>query len=396
MNKLLLLLLICGGVVFGGKLYIENRYKEELDKALNYARPYADMSYKDLTIGFDGSSSIHDISYRNPNGPGSFTIKKTTAISSDRFAPLKKDLFKNGTHPEWIKVSVNRVVIDSVLIEPDIKDECTSLETAFIYSEVGIKQIFSSASIALDFRDLNNASIDLHYEDQTSTLDLKLIYSLYKAQQFSTNFQTLPIQSVQLSSYLDPEFASLFIDYCANKLNTPKEKYLSEVVSSPKYLFDSFGYNFGNDVSKALATYMEGGHTASINSTPSDTLKKVQTSSSLPAQEIVRQLNLKVKLNGESVLVRSNTNNNFEEEAVKNEPLVIRAKKLKYQADSVSNIPNLIYKKVKIWRKNNKARIDGRITDYADGIAFIEIRRHGGKAIYEIKMQDIEKIEVLR
>lgn len=397
MNKLILLLFISAGVIFGGKLYTENRYKEELDKALNFARPYADISYKDLNIGFDGSISIHDIEFRNPKGPGSFTIKETKAISSDRFAPFKTDLFKSGTPPEWVKISLNRVVIDSVLIEPEVKNECTSFDTAFIYSEIGIKQIFSNASISLDFRDLNNAEANIYYEDQTSTLDLTFIYSIYKSQQFSTNYETLPIERIQLNSYLDPEFASEFIDYCANKLGVSNEKYLSDVIGAPKYSYDSFGYNFGEDISEALVSYIKGGRNISINSTPSETLKKIQLSSQLSSQEIVRQLNLKVKLDGESVLVKSNTNNSFDKiDPKSNEPLVIRSKRLKYYPDSVSNIPKLIHQKVKVWRKGNKARIEGRIKDYSNGIAFIEIRKHGGNATYEIKLQDINKIEVLR
>jgi len=397
MNKLILILVLCAGVVFGGKLYLENKYKKNLDQAISLARSYADISYSDLTIGFDGSISIHDISFRNLDGPGSFTIKQTKAISSNKLAPLYGNIFKDGKTPEWLKISVNQLTIDSALIEPNTEDECTSFDTAFIYSAVDIKQIFSNLSIEFDFNDLNNSVADFRYEDQTSTLDLKFNFSVTKAQQLIINPNVLPVDNIQLSSNLDPDFASQLNDYCAKKLDMTTEKYVSDVLSSEKYFHKSFGYNFGNKASQALGTYMKGGHELSVYSNPSEQLKSLTSFNNLSAQEIMRFLNLSIKLDGQSVLLKSNAKSNFNEEKDKeDEPLVIRSKKRKYQPDSVSNLPNLIHSKVKIWRKDNKAKIEGRVDKYANGVAFIEIRKFGGKATYEINVKDIKKIEVLR
>ena len=108
------------------------------------------------------------------------------------------------------------------------------------------------------------------------------------------------------------------------------------------------------------------------------------------------------------MLVQTEADNNFEprskpqgendlsSDAEETVAEVVRPRRRTYVAESVSNIPNLINQRVKIWRTGEKARIDGRIDQYEDDIAFIEIRKFGGKAIYKIDINDIEKIQVLK
>jgi len=59
MNKLFILLLLTAAIVFGGKFYVERQYEKELDKLIRLAKPYVDLRYKNVSIGFDGSLSLH-------------------------------------------------------------------------------------------------------------------------------------------------------------------------------------------------------------------------------------------------------------------------------------------------------------------------------------------------
>lgn len=407
MKNLIFIFILLTGLAFGGKFYVEQQYKKELDKLINQVRPFVELSYRSINVWFDGSISINELSARNPNGPGSATIKKITGITSDRLMPIRgKSILKSSQIPDWFKLDIKQLAIDTVLIEPPVADECSSFQTAFIYSEIGIDELFSTMSVSFDLTNQNNSKATVLYQDQVSESDLTFNFSVNQAQ--SAVLQNkLPIENVQINSSLDPEFAAQFNEYCANKLEMSVDQYLSEVVASPKFSFDSFGYNFGDQISKALVSLMEGGRNISVSSTPTNQIKNLQSISTLNRKDIVKGLRLNVKLDGTPVLVQTETDNNFEprnkpqsdsdaSDTNSAEVVVEKPRRRTYVADSASNIPNLINQRVKIWRKGDKARVDGRIDQYSDNIAFIEIRKFGGKAIYKIDVSDIQKIQVLR
>ena len=408
MKSIVFILILLAGLAFGGKFYVEQQYKKEFDKIINQARPFVELSYRNISVWFDGSISISELSARNPNGPGSATIKKITGITSDRLMPIRgKSILKSSQIPDWFKLDMEQFAIDTVLIEPPVEDECTSFQTAFIYSEIGIDKLFSNMSISFDFTNQNNSKAIVRYQDQVSESDFTFNFSVNEAQ--SAVLQNkLPVKSIQMNSSFDPEFASQFNQYCAKKLDMTVNQYLSEVVASPRFSFDSFGYNLGDQVSKALVSLMQGGRNVNVSSTPTTQIKSLQTVNALSRKNIVKGLQLKIKLDETPVLVQTETDNNFEprrkpqdgndlsNEAEEKVAEVVRPRRRTYVADSVSNIPNLINQRVKIWRTGEKARIDGRIDQYTGNIAFIEIRKFGGKAIYEIDINDIEKIQVLK
>ena len=408
MKSIFFILILLAGLAFGGKFYVEQQYKKEFDKIINQVRPVVELSYRNISVWFDGSISISELSARNPNGPGSATIKKITGITSDRLMPIRgKSILKSNQIPDWFKLDMEQFAIDTVLIEPPVEDECTSFQTAFIYSEIGIDKLFSNMSISFDFTNQNNSKATIRYQDQVSESDVIFNFSVNEAQ--SAVLQNkLPITNMQMTSSFDPEFANNFNQYCAKKLDMTVDQYLSEVVASPRFSFDSFGYNLGDQVSKALVSLMQGGRNVSVSSTPTTQIKNLQTASSLSRKNIVKGLQLKIKLDETPVLVQTEADNNFEprskpqdenglsSDAEETVAEVVRPRRRTYVAESVSNIPNLINQRVKIWRTGEKARIDGRIDQYEDDIAFIEIRKFGGKAIYKIDINDIEKIQVLK
>jgi len=407
MKSLFFILIASVAIAFGGKFYVEQQYKKELDKLITQVQPFVQLNYRSLSIWFDGSISINELSARNPNGPGSATIQKLTGITSDKLMPLRgKSVLKSKQIPDWLELDIDRLAIDTVLIEPPVADECTSFQTAFIYSEIGIDKLFSNMSVSFDFTSPNNAKAVVQYQDQTSESDLTFNFSVAEAQNAVLQ-NKLPVNNIQLNSSLDPEYSSQFNEYCANKLEMTVDQYLSEVVAAPRFSFDSFGYNFGDQVSKALVSLMQGGRNINVSSTPTTQLKNLKSAGSLSRKDIVKGLQLKIKLDEAPVLVQTEADNNFE---LKSKPqndidaadiketkvAVKRPKRRSYVADSTSNIPNLINQRVKIWRTGQKARVDGRIDQFSDNIAFIEIRKFGGKAIYKIDVDDIEKIHVLR
>jgi len=206
----------------------------------------------------------------------------------------------------------------------------------------------------------------------------------------------LPIDNMQLTSYLDSDLASQLNEYCANHLGMSVDEYFTNIVGSPKYLHDSFGYNLGDNVSNALISFMKGGQTVDIYSTPSDQLKKIRSIQHYSRQSIALWLNLKIELNGEKVLVQSNANNDFKKKDIASESqLNAKKPKPKYHSVPISSISKLTYKKLKIAR-NNKGEVEGVMLKYSDNTAFIEVRKHGGKATYRVPLNDIKKLQVYK
>ena len=406
MKSLFFLLILVAAVAIGGKFYVENEYKKELDKTLNSIRPVADINYRDLKIWFDGSITLTGFSYLNPEGIGSVNINEIKVVTDDKLMPLRgKSLFKsNNQLPKWLKLEIDRVAIDSILAEPPVEDECTSFWTSFIYSEIGIDKIFSNTSVSFDFNDINNARAEVSFDDQVSRSYMTINFSVNEARSASAT-QTIPIDSIDMSMSLDAQYASQFNDYCANKLEITTDQYLNEVVASPRYSFDTFGYNLGEQTSKALALFMTGDKNLSISSRPADQLKKPQSFNALSRENIIRGLRLKVKLDNQNVLVRTDTENDFisrkalkaeEEGADEKETEIQKPRRRQFVDVSTSRISSAIDQRVKIWREGEKTRIDGVIKSISNNIAFIEIRKFGGIATYEIPVNEIRKIQAYR
>ena len=393
MKKIILLFLVLAVPAVLGKLYVEHRYKEAFDMAIRLTPSETDISYRDITFGFDGSLTIHDFKVRNNEGPGSYFIKKVKAVTSDKFAFLKENAFQNKA-PEWVKVQIEEFSIDTSLFNNVSKEQCTSFDTAYAFSEIGIDELQANMTIKIDLTDQENSKTIINYRDQASRYDLRLNFSYDQAKQSIVSRDTLPIHNIQLTSFLDSDHASKFNEYCAEQLDLSVEDYLSQVIGSPKFLYDSFGYNLGEDASQALINFMQGGQKIDIYSTPSEQLKKLRSLHLYSRESIFLWLNLDIQLNGQKVAVKSNTNNNFSttkdssDSGVKNKP--------RYQAVSVSNVPRLVNKNVKIWRKNNKAMVDGLMVKYFEETAFIKVRKYGGRAIYEVSIDDIKKVEVYK
>ena len=399
MKKLLIFIAIGAVVLVGGKFYLEGQYKKELDRATRLASAVVDINYDDLKIGFDGSISLLGLSVRRNDGEGAFKIEKIIAVSSDRLAPLKRDLFKNGEFPEWMTISVDKFSFESALFEPKLDDECKTFDASFIYSEIGIDRVIADMEFSFNFRDLDRVETTFKAEDQVASTELQFNFSMNKAQQMMFKQESLPFEEIRMTSFLEASYASGLIDYCATKSGMTASKYLSEVVASPKYSIHSFGLNFGEKISKALVEFVKGGANLTITSRPSAQLAKIKSLKFYDARNIIRWLNLSIMLNEKPIAIDPNANNNLEElEAANNKDQLAAAKRIKrkYYSEPISSIPKYVGSRVRINRKGEKSVLEGRIKKYSEGIVFVQFRRYGGIATYEVPIKEVKSFEVLR
>ena len=405
MKNIFFILVAFAAVAFGGKYYVETQYKKEFNKVIELAKPYTNISYRNLKVGFDGSLSIQDLSFRNLAETGSFHVGKAVLTTSDKLFVLRgKGVIKNNQIPDSLEVEFNEIISDSILIEPKKENACTSLHTAFNYSEIGINRLYSDMTMSFDFTNKNDAKATVHYQDQTVESDLKFNFSENDIQNSAAS-NILPIDNIEMNASIDPTLALEFNKFCAKKLGLTVNQYLNQVVASPKFSFDSVGYNFGDQVSAALAKLMQGGTNINIVSKPSQTLKNLKSFSTNSRKDIAQGLNLSIKLDDQPIVVKTETNNDFISKKVENAKSEIslerqierlKPKKRSYVDDSASNLSNLVDQRVKIWRDDDRPRLDGRVESYANDVAFIEIRKLGGKVVYKVPVDEIAKIQVLK
>lgn len=414
MKKLLMVVVLALVVVFAGKFYVEGRYKKELDKSIRLVSSYVDIDYSNVTIGFDGSLSVHDISVRKIGDAGSLTIKKLMAVSSDRFAPLRNGEFDLEEFPEWMNFSIESLRYDSVLLEPDTDEECLTFLTAYISSEIGLTETIANMSFKADFRDLTNIETVIDYKDQSSTMKMQFNFAFNDVLKVYSRQGALPFDNIRLTTWLDPSYASGFNDYCAAKLNMSVDDYLTNFVASKRYSVESFGLNLGEKFSKALVVYMKGGKDVVFSAHPSDLLKKTESIEAYSVRDLIRLLNLKMSLDGKSVALDLRASDTTTDEKdisgfwqnlfktedsesadlPKEEKNVAPSAKRAYSAEPVNTLPNFINSYARIWRKGEKVKLEGLINGYSQGVVSFEIRKFGGQAIYKIPLNDIRKLEV--
>lgn len=403
--KKIYFLFVVVALLFAGKFYIEHKYKESLDKTFAFS-PVA-ASYENVTLGFDGSLSIHGLKMDLPNDAGTVKIKKIKAVSSDPLLFLNQNAFKIITF-NWIQLKVEDFFIDLNLSTSEVLELCNS--SSAIYALAEQRGIKANLVVDVNFKDQQNSKLTINYKDKFGYANAIATFSYTKLiNSFSAN-GFLPIHEVIVEESIDLDYAAQANQHCADELDVSVEHYLNEIASSPEFFYNSFGYNLGGEANLALAEYVQGGKVLRVKSVPSDFLKKTRSLQLYSAENIARWLNLTVTLNDKPVAIGFNSQQGFKRNSniIQNDDVEsdvnvekaeageVKKDKPSYKETAVSTLSNYLYKPVKVWRKGGKSVVKGRIVKYQDKIAFVEVRQFGGRSVYEIPINDIKKLHVLR
>jgi len=342
MKNLFILLVVLVALVFGSKIYTESRYESKLDDLIAGVRFFADISYDNVEVGFDGSISLNGLSIKATQIDESLNVEKIRAISSDKLMAFNGfSAFKDGKFPETFDFSITQMDIPIAEIE-----------------RFG-KKTFSSSS------------------------------SKSQCRNFSTSFNY-----TGAGYELAPDAAERFIKHCADEFKVTPEVYLQKVVGSSKYSENSFGSDFGPQVREALVKFMQGGSRLSLTSKPSSQLKKIEQLKFYKPQDILRWLNLTATIDGETLDVRESVL--AAEEAAKAKSKEEKTSvESKYKVISIGSAKSYIGRRARISRTQDRKTIKGIISGISDeDRLMVDVYKHGGLMTLTVGEEEIERIEV--
>lgn len=434
MKKLFLLLILLGCLVIAGKFGLEYYYKKKLDNLISQASLFADIKYRNLSIGFDGSVSIQGININARTTDADFRIKQIRVFSSDRLLPLKAlKSFYQGEPPEFFGIKVDSLEYDPNIFEQadvvDTNNECLSIEHPIKYASLGINRLITDLELSVDLQQLSRSYLDLSSSDQTGDMNIALVFDASNISSGQIPTTMLP-EKISFGYSLNEEVAEQLLNYCANKLNMSADQYLNTVINSPKYA-QIQGIDFGADARQALAQVMQGGKWISIESSPSDGLNDLSNAQSSTLKDIIQSLNLTVAVDNtdvnldiaqleentkqaapapttkteKTVVQNYQTRPGFNSTLTKEQQRRIRHKEKElelqkndtrsYKTTTLSDAKRYINYNV-IVKRDDKADIVGVLVGFSETGVLIEHSKHGGIATFDVASDDIAELTVYR
>jgi len=390
-KNLLILLVLCAVVLFGGKYYVEKRYEKELDKVISTFGVKA--RYDNIEVGFDGSLALNGLRITPPKHTDDIRFGTIKLLTSDRFAILRgRNAFGDGKYPDSVSIKVDNLDFNPNLVETGTKKQhCRGLASSLLYSEIGEERIRADMDFSMDFSEPYNAVIDVYYSDTIGTADIQWVLDIEGVAQAMTSDTEAPIREFTLSTELNPSAATSIAEYCAGIFEVSTEEFLVKVAGSPKFSSNSFGADLGPKFRDALVTYLRGGVTAKMRSEPSKQLLKLSNAKFFKPRDVLRWLNLTVFLDGELIPMTIVKEKQIQKKS-KSEP----ARKLaKYQVVEVSQVARYVDKDVKVSRSKGRKPIKGRLLSVKNGLLAIESYRYTGQMTLKVPTSDIAELEVL-
>lgn len=400
MKKIIIGLILMGLAAFALKLFLENKYESKLDDAIAMARPFVDIRYEKVEIGFDSSISIKNIKITAPDFDDTVAIRLIRVNSSDALFPLKGDeIFKNNNFPEKFSVDINGIDVDAELIDKANEGkECRSVQSVMRYTAAGLDRVNSSMRFELNFRDPTSSGGNIRILDQlsTTTIELEMDATQIASAAFGGD---IPIKKIELTTELDPDLAKELNEYCAKVFKVPMETFLTKVVGSEKFSQNTFGADLGSDMNKAVIEYIKGGKRFSFRARPSATMGNINSIFNLRPDQILSRLNLSVSLDGLRVpllIARETVEEKQERVDEKKNLAEERNKRRSYVKVDLATANQYIGQRIRLVRKGEKSSIKGRMSGFKDNRVALEVYRHGGEMTLNVAVSDIKAFEVYR
>ncbi len=430
MNKILGFIVLCAALVVGAKFFLEYRYKSHLDRGLQATSFVADVDYKDLNVGFDGSVELLGLSV-TPNGQ--FETFKVSSLKLSGFDLMfhfnGKSRMQKGDLPKFVSVAVDEFSFPASLYEDaSQKMECKSFNGTLLYSSAGFDQIVMDATMDVDLADPFAARIDFRGSDQISRTSFSIDFNAREMGTAALASGSVPVQSARYDYTLDEQAAKEMVEHCAREFKITPEVFLTKVVNSERFMTNTVGLDLGESARKAMVEFLRGGKELVVRSTPSDRLKNADFASNASTAQIIRMLNLNVSVDGNNVPIRTfksksgggdiavdaNGEPVEEVEGFKRRdldellsgpdgtvqervrPNISRKRKNRYEIASLNRVRDYIDQDVRVSRTKERSPIEGRLTGSEDRILSVEILRYGGVMTYTIPYQDISRFEVAK
>ncbi len=405
--------------VFKGSIWYFTQ--EFVDKQIIQAKPFAQISYKDIKLSFTGSATITDVKVFIPAMDENIVIKSVQFIAPDLLALLSlgSQLQKNEL-PESLRVIITGAELDLngnlMKIIDDPNAEPTQLE---IFSTLACGDIHRIDSKALSGMGYDNITSDimLSYQFDARHKTLQYILKNHIRDMTHLNFagklhgitdlNSLANKTAQPNSItleiLDDSYIERKNRFCANQGKRKVEEYVNEHTLQVEEHLLSYGVKPEEGLLNAYKTILE---TSGAIVLKADLSKLTGTKEimSFEPNDIIQFIHLQLFVNGERIneisididkekLIAAATDSEVEletpDQARKKRAIIIK----KYRPVSVANLKNFNGFRVKI-RTHKGKHFKGTLNTSNPKVYEVISRLRAGNISYHLPVGSIKKAEV--
>ena len=435
---------VAAGLVLGAaKGYVHYQVKSAVDDALDMARMFVDIQYKDLDTDLSGSATLHGISIFPNDFPESFNIDALTLRGPDLDFLLNgfETSAQRGELPAQLEIDIHGLHLrtDGYLLSSMEKsmqeigrllnfeaDGC-GLGTLFGYEDykaLGLSEIPMNMRMGYRFSD-SFPGIELQFDYTAGRQSAQMVMNLAGISRSLSAVRGSPpkLSDMKMHFRADQEMTRKVIKYCADKRGIDADTYIAQLIESPdaQYMLH-LGFVPGPGLRDALQQMLTKAGEMTVEMKPYEPLDITQLAL-YSAEQMPDLLMLSVSVNGKSVEDLSMTSldlstlidpvalSKLEDGDIWLEHFGIERPQTAEPSESTrtarttqsetgeyknvnrNELNRHIGRQVRILASGGRKR-SGVLVKLRNGVATLEEHVYGGKLTSSVALGDIKKVEV--
>lgn len=395
--------------------------QELVDHQIIQAKPFAQITYKEIKTSFTGSTTVTGIKVFIPDIDENITIESIKLIAPDLKTLLTLDYqLQNNELPGALTFIISGASLDlngnlmKMLDNPDV--EPTPIEALSTLACGNTYRIGSRALSKMGYDSLTNDIIlNYNYSPRNNTLNFDLRNNIRDMAQINlsgalhgvTNLNSLKTNKARFGKValemIDDSYITQKNKFCANQGNRTVNEYINEHNIQVKEYLLSYGIRPEEGLLNAYRTLLETSGSIIVKA---DLIKLTGTDElmSFEPNDIIQFVQMKLFINGERIneisididkdkLIETATSDEIEIETPdkikKKRAIIIK----KYRPVSAANLQNFNGFRVKIETKAGK-HFKGTIKTTNPRIYEVVTRLRSGNISYFVPVNTIKKAEV--
>jgi len=424
--RVILALMVLLALIYGGsKLYLQQKVKADLDRAVAMAAPFVELSYGDIDSDLlNGTLTVANV-WIAPEALTEGIRIDRVVIRGDGMGFLLKLAGESfgSEPPKRLQLAFQKMAIpldlmdnakvDSTLLRSGV-DAPKMCSLAGILQHAGLKDLGFQQLLVDGFvrYQLNPSSggvaVEMAYTlegVEYSRIEMDISGNLSPAAVVSGAKPTL--NSLRLRYQLDSEFSRNMIVHCASKVGQKPQAFIDTLFLVDDEVYGSeLGFVPGPGLKELLKKVVGSAEELVITASPSPNLTLANISLYTPKQ-LLELADLKVMINGQPVTDLSYQFSSKSKEILaklgkRQEQGIDKAAKVKrkktvkrYLPVQVELLKGYVGSELKIYSTQTEKPRAGVLTSIGDRVATVEQRLFGGKIELHIPLKKIERVEVL-
>lgn len=422
MKKIVIALFILSIAIFAGvKGLLWYQTEKFVENQVIQAKPFVDISYKDIETSFSGSATVNKLKVFIPTIDETIYIESIQFLTPDLMTLLTLDSkLDNKEIPESLSLLLTGVTLDlngnlmKLMDNPDI--EPTQLE---LFSTLACGETFRIGSKALSQMGYDNITSDIilryQFDHRKNLLDFSIRHNIRDMTHINLSGELRNVSDldsfangasspgkfnleIQDDSYIERKNR-----FCAKQGKRNVEEYIDAHTSQVKEFLLAYGVKPEDGLLNAYKTVLETSGTIVFEADLSN-LTGLEEFKTFAPNDIIQFIRLRLFVNNKRIneisididkekLIETATSEDTEletpEQIQKKQAIVIK----KYRPVSVTNLKNFNGFRVKLETTKGK-HYKGNINTSNPAVYEIISRLRSGNISYHIPVQQIKKVEV--